>query len=360
MVLTLMFFVTGWVTSVNYESFNSIFVPYEDAKKDVNLGNKTLSVNKINVNKVGIGTDNPNAKLEVVSPLSTYPGGPQGIWIGAGTSQAQIWQRVNGRIAFAPNVGVPTNFVDIMNIGNDLVYEFIAAGNVHIRGYSTGIQFETRGGGPGPITFAPNVDVIGKSMIIEETNGNVGIGTTNPSSKLDVNGNGHFSGNVTVDGKVSDYVEGYKIITSGMGRRVGGNVQFTVLDDRTYYGYDIIQSDAYIIWDIQKTFGHFDTLIVDSVAYKLYGTFNDSDTVIIRVDTLPSNNPVFSYWTEYIDTIALSGSGWHYQDITSSLWSAKIYGENPYKSIFLIKHLGAGSGNALNVIYMKVYYKMWR
>jgi len=334
----------------NHEIFDNIFVPYNGAIKDLDLGNNAISGGNATFSgNVGIGTDNPNYPLTISTNIAEDSTDTVFSLINNGIARMALYNTgiqewtiqsagvERGKIAYGtPNacLGIMitrangANRFDMTNIGSYFNFRF-------------------------------NADPWGDGLNIVP-GGKVGIGTTNPSSKLDVNGNGHFSGNVTVDGKVSDYVEGYKIITSGFGIKRGGNVQFNMHDDHTYYGYDITQSDAYIIWDIQKTFGHFDTLIVDSVAYKLYGTFNDSDTVIIRVDTLPSNNPVFNYWTEYIDTIALSGSGWHYQDITSSLWSAKIYGENPYKSIFLIKRLGAGSANSLNVIYMKVYYKMWR
>ena len=170
---------------------------WTDAGSYIYANNSTSTV-ITDTGNVGIGTTSPGAKLEVVSPLNSSPGGSEGIRIGAGTTQAQIWQRVDGRIAFAPDVTKTTNFIDIMNIGDNLVYEFQASGNAHFRGYGTGIQFETKGTGYGSITFAPNVDTLGVSMTILETSGNVGIGTTSPTHKLDVAGTLNATGATTL------------------------------------------------------------------------------------------------------------------------------------------------------------------
>ena len=46
---------------------------------------------------------------------------------------------------------------------------------------------------------------LGQHVMVLQSGGNVGIGTTNPSEKLDVSGNTHISGNLTVDGSINPF-----------------------------------------------------------------------------------------------------------------------------------------------------------
>jgi hypothetical protein len=61
----------------------------------------------------------------------------------------------------------------------------------------------------GDIIFSPNAT---QTMTIKN-DGKVGIGTTAPAYKLDVNGNGNFNGNLSVTGNITAST-GYKVGTS--------------------------------------------------------------------------------------------------------------------------------------------------
>ncbi|MDD5165138.1 MAG: tail fiber domain-containing protein [Candidatus Pacebacteria bacterium] len=109
---------------------------------------------------VGIGTANPSSLLQVGSSIFL-------------NSSGNI-QSNNGGLTFV-NTG--------QTYGNTLnTYGDISGGNFAI--YST----------------APG---IGKMLSITNTTGNVGIGTTSPSNKLEVNGSGYFAGNLTATGTLN-------------------------------------------------------------------------------------------------------------------------------------------------------------
>jgi hypothetical protein len=132
----------------------------------VNYGNTSKEAMRItDKGNVGIGTTEPNAKLEIVGDLgipfldltpATNPGG-SGVY-----GEIRFWgdkNKVNSR--YASIRGVNTGGVD----QNELSF---------LVNYGTRIQ---------------------EAMRITDK-GNVGIGTNEPSEKLEVNGNGKFSGSV--------------------------------------------------------------------------------------------------------------------------------------------------------------------
>ena len=125
-----------------------------------------------NQTRVGIGTNSPSKKLHVEG--DTYLNGKVGIGINSPQSKLHIY-----------NPGAATKVV----IGKSF-----SAG-----GFST-LVLGTKGD-KNSAGFIQAIKVAGKdygSLILNEDGGNVGIGTTTPSAKLDVNGNFHTSGNVGI------------------------------------------------------------------------------------------------------------------------------------------------------------------
>ena len=309
------------------------YVPYEDAKKDVNLGSKTF--------RAGYGYFKYQLEIDSLLYASTPTAGYAKYNANNGFGQLILGQLGNSSVLNLYNAG----------------YWAIQAKTTYNEGFVIKVNNATVASFRKDTTVEFNDDV--------KIDGNVGIGTTNPSSKLDVNGNGHFSGNVTVDKKVNDYIELDSIIIhSAVGPIRYGNIQGPLVyyDDHTYRGSDLRCENCYDVWTIHRYLGRFDSLTITEVKLKFYGTFNDSDTIIVRIDTLNYNNLNSSYFFT-ADTFALSsGSGWHYETISCNYKSIDFiwYGNQADRYWFIIRHKGAGSGNPINLIYMKVIYRMWR
>ena len=307
------------------------YVPYENAKKDVDLGSKTF--------RAGYGYFKYQLEIDSLLYASTPTAGYARY--GANNGHGQL---VLGRLG-------GTSVLNLYNAG----YWAIQAKTTYNEGFIIKVNNATVASFRTDTTVQFNDDV--------KVNGNVGIGVSIiPSFRLNVKGNSHFGGNVYVDRKVNDYIELDSIIIhSAVGPVRYGNVQgWAYADDHITRGSDLRCENCYDIWTIHRYLGRFDSLTITEVKLKLYGTFNDSDTIIVRVDTLNYNNLNSYFFTA--DTFALSGSGWHYETISCNYKSIdfKWYGSQADRYWFIIKHKGAGSGNALNLIYMKVIYRMWR
>lgn len=129
---------------------------WNDLVADLNNLTGTLTVDG---GKVGIGTNTPNARLQVV-------GG-----------------------AIMPEVG------DSINAG--IQFPLDAFGG---NGDSASIRYYARSGEDTTLEIRNEND--GADHIALMASGNVGIGTTAPSEKLDINGNTHVSGNTIIDGSL--------------------------------------------------------------------------------------------------------------------------------------------------------------
>ncbi|MBN2542096.1 tail fiber domain-containing protein [bacterium] len=124
---------------------------------------------------VGIGTLNPTRKLHVVSDsvVAIY-GFSTNFHAIDGVSSGVSCAGVLGATASSSSWGV---------------YGYDDSGGIAVRGLSNSAS-----GTAGYFTATEG----GYGLIVNQ--GNVGIGETTPSQKLDVNGNAHISGNLTVDG----------------------------------------------------------------------------------------------------------------------------------------------------------------
>jgi hypothetical protein len=137
---------------------------------------------------VGIGTTAPTAQLEVATTGATSAIFRRGVEVaGAGTNL--FIQRTQNNNPNVNSAGTATQDVIgriIFSMANGTNYP--TAGGIDIGGYYVGQQTTTNAaGGLTFRTVAPNSTVAVERMRINE-NGNVGIGTNSPTSRLEVNG----------------------------------------------------------------------------------------------------------------------------------------------------------------------------
>jgi hypothetical protein len=115
--------------------------------------------------------------------------------VGVGTTSPGSLLHVNGTGASAINTG---NLVRIQASGTtnwgSLNFTDGVTANAYI-GYMTGSSSATR-----LLGFSNNSSI---SQMVLDGNGNVGIGTTTPSAKLDIAGDAHVSGNLTISGTLN-------------------------------------------------------------------------------------------------------------------------------------------------------------
>ncbi len=123
----------------------------------------------LSAQNVGIGTSTPDYKLEVIgiihSTSNSYFDGSVGIGTIAPAYKLQV---NNGQIAFYNTTDLKTWYFGYNSTSN---YFYLSEN--------------------------------GTNRIVVANGGNVGIGTSTPTSKLDVIGNGAFSGNLDVDGAIT-------------------------------------------------------------------------------------------------------------------------------------------------------------
>ena len=144
---------------------------------------------------VGIGTTDPNSKLQVAGDIS---------------ASGDLYLENNSKIIWSGS-NEESGYIDVDTSALELR---------HIQGaYEAGIKLDTRGN----IKFAnvtnstnPGSDLNYTDdikMIISESNGNVGIGNTNPTEKLTVGGTISASGNLHV-GNGADGVSRFMVVDS--------------------------------------------------------------------------------------------------------------------------------------------------
>ncbi len=155
-------------------------------------GAHTLQVNNLNVTgTLGVGTTNPGyAKVRIYNNLS---GGPSAFVLLENPSTAK--EAISG---FAVQGESDTRFIGMYYINSNSNQPYITwrpSSGVLMTGYEATGGLVLATSASAPIIFAAGIGTqgTGESMRIN-SNGNVGIGTTNPGSKLEVVGGSRFSG----------------------------------------------------------------------------------------------------------------------------------------------------------------------
>jgi hypothetical protein len=210
--------------SIYLEAFNSM--GNESASEIVISGIAAKNVPKLSMRaantiffgNVGIGTDNPSEKLEVNGTVKADK------FIGDGSELKNIktgqWTDVTGGISYnSGNVGIGTtkpfccldvrgklpettgNYDPIITIGPPT-----GETAVLYRGYNGKTTYL------GIESYTVDNKPVKTPIVLQEYGGNVGIGTTAPSAKLEVNGDIKVSGKIIQeDWKAVDLLNGWKI-----------------------------------------------------------------------------------------------------------------------------------------------------
>jgi len=189
----------GQLFSVTDDLSGSIF-----AVSDIS-GVPILDVNSSGVShfdgNVGIGTTSPSAKLEVMSSSQTL-------------STAKF-----------DSIELQTYTVNNSWVGENLYYD----GSFKYRadGYATALYFDGSGFDirTAPSGTAGNVATLTTAFTLLESSGNVGIGTTSPGAKLDVNGITRVSGDFAGTGQ-DPLLEFYNTDTSLGANQILGTIDF--------------------------------------------------------------------------------------------------------------------------------------
>ena len=268
---------TPTITSPNNLNINAVTVAIST---DISIGGQVSSNLKIaDAYSVGIGTTNPTSKLHVVgdgffvgvitaskfsgqldaasglaqkvgfattstsviggiasvtqlsvSGISTFANGP--VFIGSATSTGTASQplQVTGGAYVSTNLGVgttnPSTNLEVSGNSPTLRISGTSGSTTRLDLSSTGaIKWSLVGnpsGSNGALTIQSN-DI--ELIRVSNNTGNVGLGTTNPTSKLWVNGDGYFVGVITAS-KFSGQLDA----ASGLAQKVGFATTATNLD----------------------------------------------------------------------------------------------------------------------------------
>ncbi len=234
--------------TTNYWEFSSV---YFNTNQDLFISNQSVTALTINSSgNVGIGTSSPVAELQVskvsdvviaLANTGSVTSGNRGSLAFYNSSSSTValiratavTDNVGTELQFhtRPAAGSLTQVMTITNAGSvgigttgpgaplD-VYGSLNSGKSIIRvTNSDTVNYITLGAGiPGVSNAGMNFTLDGSSKMVISAGGNVGIGTTSPSQKLDVNGYAKFTSGIILDGGATSHYREFIWNTSGFNR----------------------------------------------------------------------------------------------------------------------------------------------